>query len=59
MSCVLCLRWIGGALRIKQYQEEKKELLESLELYYRVFFLGEEVPEEALMEEDGEKPNGK
>ena len=41
---------IGGALRIKQYQEEKKELLESLELYYRVFFLGEEVPEEALME---------
>ena len=44
---------------IKQYQEEKKELLESLELYYRVFFLGEEVPEEALMEEDGEKPNGK
>ena len=39
---------IGGALRIKQYQEEKKELLESLELYYRVFFLGEEVPEEAL-----------
>ena len=38
---------IGGALRIKQYQEEKKELLESLELYYRVFFLGEEVPEEA------------
>ena len=50
---------IGGALRIKQYQEEKKELLESLELYYRVFFLGQEVPEEALMEEDGEKPNGK
>ena len=43
----------------QQYQEEKKELLESLELYYRVFFLGEEVPEEALMEEDGEKPNGK
>ena len=35
---------IGGALRIKQYQEEKKDLLESLELYYRVFFLGEEVP---------------
>ena len=27
---------IGGALRIKQYQEEKKDLLESLELYYRV-----------------------
>ena len=45
--------------KVIQYQEEKKELLESLELYYRVFFLGEEVPEEALMEEDGEKPNGK
>ena len=50
---------IGGALRIKQYQEEKKDLLESLELYYRVFFLGEEVPEEAFAEEDGEKPDSK
>ena len=50
---------IGGALRIKQYQEEKKDLLESLELYYRVFSLGEEVPEEAFAEEDGEKPDGK
>ena len=50
---------IGGALRIKQYQEEKKDLLESLELYYRVFFLGEEVPEEAFAEEDGEKPESK
>ena len=37
---------IGGALRIKQLQQEKRELLESLELYYRVFFLGEEVPED-------------
>ena len=43
----------------RRIKKEKKELLESLELYYRVFFLGEEVPEEALMEEDGEKPNGK
>ena len=50
---------IGSALKIKQYQEEKKDLLESLELYYRVFFLGEEVPEEAFAEEDGEKPDGK
>ena len=39
--------------------QEKKDLLESLELYYRVFFLGEEVPEEAFAEEDGEKPDGK
>ena len=62
-------QWFGGKQKelcllpmeqmIGQYPEEKKELLESLELYYRVFFLGEEVPEEALMEEDGEKPNGK
>lgn len=36
---------IGGALRIKQIREEKRELLESLEMYYRVFFLGEDVPE--------------
>ena len=30
---------IGSVLKIKQYQEEKRELLESLELYYRAFFL--------------------
>ncbi len=34
---------IGSALKIKQYQTEKRELLESLELYYRVFFLGEKI----------------
>lgn len=32
---------IGSALKIKQLQTEKKELLESLEMYYRVFFLGD------------------
>lgn len=32
---------IGSALKIKQYQTDKRELLESLELYYRVKFLGE------------------
>jgi hypothetical protein len=37
---------IGSVLKIKQLQEEKKELLESLEMYYRVFFLGE-IPEDA------------
>ena len=36
---------IGAALRIKQIRQEKRELLESLEMYYRVFFLGE-TPEE-------------
>ena len=46
---------IGSVLKIKQYQEEKGELLESLELYFRTFFLGEEIePEEgAGLEEDG------
>ena len=32
---------IGSALKIKQLQTEKKELLESLEMYFKVFFLGE------------------
>ena len=33
---------IGSALKIKQYQMEKRELLEALELYYRVFISGGE-----------------
>ena len=36
---------IGSALKIKQYQTENRELLESLELFYRVFFLGKEIPD--------------
>ena len=36
---------IGSALKIKQYQTEKRELLESLELFYRVFLLGKEIPD--------------
>ncbi len=36
---------IGSVLKIKQLQETKKELLESLELYYRAFFLNEDVSE--------------
>ncbi|MBQ8148408.1 MAG: hypothetical protein IJ040_06435 [Lachnospiraceae bacterium] len=31
---------IGSALKIKQMREERKELLEALETYYKVFFLG-------------------
>lgn len=43
---------IGGALKIKQIRQEKQELLESLEMYYRVFFLGETPDEgEAAMED--------
>ena len=34
---------IGSRLKIKQLQQTKRELLQSLELYYKVFFLGEEV----------------
>lgn len=34
---------IGSRLKIKELQKEKQELLQALQLYYRVFFLGEEV----------------
>lgn len=33
---------IGADLKIKQYREEKRELLEALELFYKVFCLGED-----------------
>ena len=36
---------IGSVLRIKELRKTKRELLESLELYYRVFFLGEGLEE--------------
>lgn len=36
---------IGSALRIKQLQRDKEELLSSLEMYYRVFFLGDTTEE--------------
>lgn len=39
---------IGSVLKIKQIQRTKRELLEALEIYYRVFFLGEELTEEDL-----------
>lgn len=34
---------IGSGLKIRQFQREKRELLEALELYYRVVFLGETI----------------
>ena len=37
---------IGSGLKIRQYQREKKELLESLELFYRVVFLGDKLEDE-------------
>ncbi len=36
---------IGSVLKIKELQRSKEELLESLELFYRVFFLGEDMPD--------------
>ena len=37
---------IGSILKIKQIQKEKRELLESLEMYFKVFFLGEDFKED-------------
>ena len=37
---------IGSALMIKKMREERKELLEALEMYYKVFFLGQAMEEE-------------
>lgn len=34
---------IGSRLKIKQLQKEKEELLQSLQLYYKVFFMGEDL----------------
>ena len=37
---------IGSVLKIKKYCNEKRDLLESLETYYRIVFLGEGWEEE-------------
>ena len=37
---------IGSVLKIKQYRNERRELLESIETYYRIVFLGERLEEE-------------
>ena len=48
--CVWSNKWrmfsfdeIGSVLKIKELQRTKRELFESLQMYYRVFFLGEDV----------------
>lgn len=46
---------IGSVLRIKKIQQEKHDLLQSLELYYRVFFLGEAPDEELQKKADSEE----
>lgn len=33
---------IGSQLKIKQVRREKQDLLQALQLYYKVFFIGEE-----------------
>lgn len=38
---------IGSVLKIKEIQRTKQQLLEALEMYYKVFFLGESYDEEA------------
>lgn len=43
---------IGSGLKMKQIQEEKKELFEALELYYRAFILKEDMT--ALLTEEEE-----
>ena len=43
---------IGSGLKIRQYQREKKELLESLELFYRVVFRGDKLEDQ--LEKEGE-----
>lgn len=36
---------IGSVLKIKELQQTKRELFESLEMFYKVFYLGEEMEE--------------
>lgn len=46
---------IGSELKIRRYQKEKRELLEALELYYKVKFLGiplEEISKSGRKEDD-------
>mgnify|MGYP005916357811 CR=1 FL=1 len=43
---------IGSGLKIRQYQLEKRELLESLELFYRVVFRGDKLEDQ--LEKEGE-----
>ena len=45
---------IGSVLKIKKLQTEKKELLESLELYFRVLFLGENLEEDEENVDNGD-----
>ena len=37
---------IGSVLKIKELQDTKEDLFKSLEMFYKVFYLGEEMEEE-------------
>ena len=37
---------IGSVLKIKELQDTKEQLFKSLEMFYKVFYLGEEMEEE-------------
>ena len=41
---------IGSVLKIKELQQKKKELFESLELFYKVFYLGEDMESQSVSE---------
>ena len=38
---------IGSVLKVKQLRREKRDLFESLEMYYKVFYLGEEFTDDS------------
>lgn len=37
---------IGAGLKVRQLQRDKEELFQAIEMFYKVFFLGEDVSEE-------------
>ena len=44
IMCVLYTADVGGSvLKIKELQDTKEELFKSLEMFYKVFYLGEEM----------------
>ena len=43
---------IGSVLKIKELQQTKVELFESLELFFKIFYLGEEFKEEENAADD-------
>ena len=43
---------IGSVLKIKELQQTKRELFESLELFFKIFYLGEEFEEEKDASDD-------